>query len=105
MVKFHSRYSEKSIRLHRDYLREIIDYLKKHPEEVNLYKLINFYTYALGRNDSLSEEAQNLLAQEPWSTYNLKYNRMWRHDHFMSPNEYTEWLLQKFPQWKGIFYY
>ena len=46
-----------------------------------------------------------LLAKEPWYSYDLQYERAWRHGHFMSPNEYTEWLLNKFPQWKGIFYY
>ncbi|RAP45027.1 MAG: hypothetical protein BZ136_08485, partial [Methanosphaera sp. rholeuAM74] len=90
MVEFHPRYSEKSVRAHREYFPEIIEYIKEHPEEVPLYKLINFYTYALGRDDSLVESAGWLIAKKPWTDYNLKYNRMWRHGHFMSPNEYTE---------------
>ena len=105
MVEFHPRYCEKSVRMHKEYFPEIIEYIKENPEEVPLYKLINFYIYALGRDDSLAESAGWLLTKKPWTEYNLKYNRAWRHDQFMSPNEYTEYLITKFPQWKGIFYY
>ena len=105
MVEFHPRYCEKSVRMHREYFPEILKYIKEHPEEVPLYKLIGFYEYALGRDDPLSKKSECMMATEPWSSYNLKYERMWRHDHFMSPNEYTEYLITKFPQWKGIFYY
>ena len=105
MVEFHPRYTEKSVRNHREYFPEMMKYIKEHPEEVNLYKIFSFYIYALGRSDSLAQEGGELLAKEPWYSYDLQYERAWRHNQFMSPNEYTEWLLQNFPQWKGIFYY
>ena len=105
MVKFHPRYTEESVRNHKEYFPEMFEYIKKHPEEVNLYQIIGFYIYALGDEDPLVEEVDELLAQEPWYSSDLEYERAWRYDQFLSPNEYTKWLIDNFPQWKGIFYY
>lgn len=105
LKKYHVKYSDESLREHREYLKEIIKYLKKHPEEEELYLFVDSFQYAVGMEDPLYARVYDLFAEEPWSKIYSKLYVYARNGHMMGQKEFHDYFVKKFPQWKDIYYY
>lgn len=105
LKKYHVKYSDESLREHREYLKEIIKYLKKHPEEEELYLFVSSFQYAVGREDPLYARVYDLFAEDPWSKIYSKQYVYARNGYMMGQKEFHDYFVKKFPQWKDIYYY
>lgn len=105
LKKYHVKYSGESLIEHREYLKEIIKYLKKHPEEEGLYLFVSAFQYTLGTEDPLYARVQDLFDENPWCTIYSNLHTKARNGDMMDQREFHDYFVKKFPQWKDIYYY
>ncbi|WP_455644910.1 hypothetical protein [Methanosphaera sp.] len=99
-------YDENILLEHKKYIFEIMDYLKEHPDELNLYGvLLNYKTATFMDYEKLSYTISDFLLKEPYCFYLQDQRIADKNDELIPDSEFPQWFVDKFPQWKDLFFY
>ncbi|OED30383.1 hypothetical protein [Methanosphaera sp. WGK6] len=102
MAKLHTHFNDGDFLNHKEYAFEIMEYLSEHPEELNLYNLLFEY----GFKDSLiSHKLKEFFVSGEYDVYLHEQRVADIHNTLIPLDEFPQWFVNKFPQWKDLFYY
>ena len=105
MTTFHNYYTDESLKKHKNYLKEILFYLRKHPNEDNLYQLSDDFQDVLDIEDPLYKRVEDFSNEDIFSEKFIELFIKIRTNNLMNPIEFHDYFVEKFPQWKDIYYY
>ncbi|OED30346.1 hypothetical protein [Methanosphaera sp. WGK6] len=98
---------QKELTNHKEYIPEIIEYLKQYPDELNLYDLLLDYDDVCFKedNEELSDMINDFLYTDYYQGYLMKQRVASKRGELILPKDYPKWFVSKFPQWRDLFIY